>query len=89
MESQNFGNHHYGAVGKAYGLPAETLLIYAGKAQIAAGTSLPQWQKYRTTTTSTPYGGFNTSRYMLPPYGDNPRDQKWIKSGFNYYDKKH
>lgn len=89
MESQDFGNHHYGAVGKAYGLPSETLLIQAGKAQIAAGTSLPQWQKYRPTTTSTPYGGSNTSTYILPPYGDDPRDQKWIKSGFNYYDKKH
>ncbi|WP_443946593.1 RHS repeat-associated core domain-containing protein [Pedobacter sp. AW1-32] len=89
MESQDFGNHHYGAVGKAYGLPSETLLIQAGKAQIAAGTSLPQWQKYMTTTTNTPYGGSTTSRHMLPPYGDDPRDQKWIKSGFNYYDKKY
>ncbi len=88
MESQDFGNHHYGVVGRAYGFPKETLLIRAGKAQMDAGTSLPQWQNYRTTTTSTPYGT-NSSTFMLPPYGDDPRDQMWIKSGFNYYDKKY
>jgi len=89
MESQDFGNHHYGAVGRAYGLPSTTLLIQAGKAQIAAGTSLPQWQRYSTSISINPYGGSITSRYILPPYGDDPRDQKWIKSGFNYYDKKY
>jgi hypothetical protein len=24
---------------------------------------------------------------MLPPYGDNPRDQYFIKKGFEYYKK--
>ncbi|WP_431311631.1 polymorphic toxin type 44 domain-containing protein [Pedobacter albus] len=79
MEAQDIGNHHFGAVGKAYGFFTEEFMLkQAGAAQMAAGTSLPEWQKYLTTTTSTPYGTSTTIKVMLPPYGDDPRDQSWV-----------
>ncbi len=90
MESQDIGNHHFGAVSLAYGLfPSEEFILkQAGSYQIKSGTSRPEWQKYKTVQIP---GSLrmgippSTRRIMLPPYGDDPRDQSWIKSGFNYY----
>ena len=50
----------------------------------------PEWQKYETIVIPNPLGGTPIIRQgaMLPPYGDDPRDQAWIKAGFNYYKKK-
>ena len=76
MEAQDIGNHHFGAVGKAYGFfPEKFMLQQAGAAQMASGTSKPEWQIYQNTT---------STRDMLPPYGDDPRDQQWINAGFDY-----
>lgn len=70
MEAQDVGNFHYGATGEATGLFPEWFMLYqAGRAQIDDGTSKAEWQKGRFT----------------PPYGDNPRDQDWIKKGVQYY----
>lgn len=78
MESQDLGNHHFGVVGKAYGaFPEKFMLEQAGKAQMASGTSKPEWQKYGTN--------YRGGKSMIEPYGDDPRDQQWIKSGFEYY----
>ena len=90
MESQDIGNHHFGVVGKAYGMFSEEFMLrQAGEYQIKSGTSKPEWQpvikvqkdmyiehgmKVKTTET-----------IKLPPYGDDPRDQEWIKTGFQYY----
>jgi hypothetical protein len=72
----DFGNFNYGAAGLATGLFAEeTLLSEAGRAQIAAGTSKPEW-------------GYPAGRFVgqgKPPYGDDPADQEMIKRGFAYY----
>lgn len=88
MESQDIGNHHFGAVGEAYGLfPQEFMLRQAGQAQIDAGTSRPEWQKY--TMRSYPCGkelqNTCTETILQAPYGDDPRDQSWIIAGFKYY----
>jgi hypothetical protein len=48
---------------------SRTLLKKAGEAQIAAGTSRPEW--------GTPKTG--------PPYGDDPGDHELIKRGIEYY----
>lgn len=87
MEVQDIGNHHFGAVGKAFGLfPEEMMLRQAGKAQIADGTSRPEWQiNGESTVTSPTTGSSSTIRIMGSPYGDDPRDQMWIKAGFTYY----
>ena len=72
MESQDIGNFHYGVVGKGvvFGLIPEWFLLYkAGEAQINSKTSRAEWQK-----------GF-----LIPPYGDDPRDQAFIKQGFLFY----
>ena len=91
MESQDIGNHHFGAVAKAYGkFPSEEFILkQAGEAQIAAGTSRPEWQiyqeeiRYSFSKADTPRQ--YTVKVLQPPYGDDPRDQKWIKAGFKYY----
>lgn len=52
---------------------------------MAAGTSRPEWQKYETIKMPGIKPGQTFSRrVMVAPYGDDPRDQKWIKSGYNY-----
>ena len=94
MESQDIGNHHFGAVALAYGLfPSEKFILeQAGAYQIKSGTSKPEWQIYKEETrynysklgTPIPY----KVKVMQPPYGDDPRDQKWIKSGFQYFKNK-
>ena len=66
---ENYGNFNYGAVGAALGIPDEVLLRMAGYAQYSDQTSNPKW--------GNPLGG--------PPYGDDPKDQHWIKEGIRYY----
>ena len=68
---ENFGNFNYGATGHSFGFSGTFLLREAGRAQIAAGTSLPDWIR-------------NTRGNLLPPYGDDPKDQNWIKQGLEY-----
>lgn len=88
MTAQDMGNHHFGAVGKAYGFFSEEFMLkQAGEAQIAAGTSKPEWQKYDVKVIPSPVGGVVTITTPLPPYGDDPRDQQWINAGFDYYDQ--
>lgn len=87
MEPQDIGNHHYGVMGLATNVFTENmLLIEAGRAQIKSKTSKPEWIK------EVHQGGLGTRgvpshKYLLPPYGDDPRDQGWIKEGFEYYYK--
>ena len=90
MEVQDIGNHHFGVVGKAFGLFSEEFMLrQAGQAQIEDGTSRPEWQIYTEETGSivSPTGGVVLTKFrvMQPPYGDDPRDQMWIKAGFIYY----
>jgi uncharacterized protein RhaS with RHS repeats len=90
MEVQDIGNHHFGVVGKAYGLFSEEFMLrQAGQAQIDDGTSIPEWQIYKeeTITTVSPTGAVlrPTISVMQPPYGDDPRDQMWIRAGFIYF----
>ena len=91
MESQVIGNHHFGAVAKAYGLfPSEEFILkQAGEYQIKSGTSKKEWQPTKTIKKDQYIEhGMKikvTEVVKLSPYGDDPRDQKWIKSGFQYY----
>lgn len=86
----DLGNYHYGATGKAVWAFSERFLLEkAGEAQIAAGTSMPEWQKYRTWTEQViiEHGMRSTITHKeaLPPYGDDPQDQDMIQQGFKYY----
>ena len=89
MEAQDIGNHHFGVVVEAYGLfPEEFALKQAGEYQIKSGTSKPEWQRYAESVVISPTTGTSFyQRGMLSPYGDDPRDQKWIREGFEYYKK--
>ncbi len=67
---QDFGNYNFGVVAAASGLfNLPTILQQAGRAQCVAGTSNPKW--------GDPNSG--------PPYGDEPKDQRWITEGWNDY----
>ena len=87
MTAEDVGNFHFGVVGEATGIfPQEVMLRQAGAAQIRGGTSRPEWQKYGTREVNAGRGETRTVRgEMLPPYGDDPRDQEMIINGFNYY----
>ena len=86
MESQDVGNHHFGVIIAAHKIiPNEFALRKAGEYQIESGTSRPEWQRYEYIYTSPYPGVFVKNKIALSPYGDDPRDQKWIKSGFDYY----
>jgi hypothetical protein len=86
MTAEDFGNFHFGVVGKATGLfPEQFMLEQAGEAQIKSGTSRPEWQIYRTETVPIEHRGTTNVKIPLPPYGDDPLDQKMIKMGFSYY----
>ncbi|RFM32358.1 hypothetical protein DXN04_21970 [Chitinophaga silvisoli] len=66
--AQDLGNYHYGATGKAFYLFSEhTLLLEAGKAQIAAGTSMPEWQNYRIQVHNAGRGEQYEEKVPLPP----------------------
>lgn len=84
MSAEDFGNFHYGVVGKATNLFSETTLLFqAGVAQIKQGTSNPAWIIPGPAIGDMHGGG---ARVLLPPYGDDPADQKMIQNGFGYYD---
>lgn len=70
---QDFGNYNYGYAGTAMGVSPDFLLQQAGRAQIEAGTSRPEWGS------PGPFGLFGGT----PPYGDDPRDQEMIKRGIS------
>ncbi|WP_210080899.1 polymorphic toxin type 44 domain-containing protein [Pantoea endophytica] len=63
-----FGNFNFGATGRAAGIPDDILLMGAGFAQTLAGTSKSRWGKW----------------YDVPPYGDDPTDQRNIREGIEY-----
>ncbi len=67
----NFGNFHFGIVGRAAGFPKTVLERMAGWTQARAGTSLSKW--------GSPLG--------RRPYGDDPVDNFYIRSGIDYYDR--
>jgi len=67
---EDFGNFHYGAVGTAGQLSEQLLLRAAGYAQKQA----------KTQKIDHNWGYW----FWLPPYGDDPKDQKWIKMGILY-----
>lgn len=67
-EYEAFGNFNYGATGTVLGIPENVLLRAAGVAQTVAKTTLPDF--------GTWWGG--------EPFGDDPRDQYWIRKGIEY-----
>ncbi len=77
-----------GVVAKSYGIPKQIALKGAGYYQIYSGTSSPNWiaGKLMKISTMTPSGIISTSRehIMLAPYGDDPKDQHWIRQGYKY-----
>ena len=87
--AQDLGNFHYGATGRMLWFSSlDILQRFAGDAQIAAGTSTPEFNPYRyeTTTIENPNGTTQEIevRIRLWPYGDDPRDSRMIEKGYNF-----
>ncbi|WP_339455982.1 polymorphic toxin type 44 domain-containing protein [Pseudomonas sp. EA_65y_Pfl1_P120] len=59
---------NYGATGTVLGIPEHVLLRAAGVAQTFAKTTKPEFGSW--------WGG--------DPFGDDPRDQYWIRRGIEY-----
>lgn len=73
---QSLGNFNFGMTGAALGVSERTLLREAGRAQIAAKTSRPEWGTPGSRL--NPNGGTGS-------FGDDPNDQALIKRGYAYY----
>ena len=85
MSAPDVGNYHFGVVGLANDKFSETTLLkQAGQAQINSDKSKPEWQPTYTYNVRTA-DGIQQRTEMLPPYGDDPEDQKMIKEGFEFY----
>ena len=88
LNAADIGNLNFGVVAKAFGIPQNIALRGAGLYQIYSGTSNDKWLNNSLITISTmsPSGIISSSReiIMSPPYGDDPRDQHWIKEGYKY-----
>ncbi len=90
MESQDVGNHFFGIMGKATGMFSDKeLLMGAGIYQMYSGTSKSEWQKYKPQTVmimdASGYMSKMTVGVLSAPYGDDPRDQSWIREGIKYF----
>jgi len=76
---EEFGNFHYGVVGRALGLPEVVLLWAAGNNQMTTNLKM------------LIHGDLNlqpsSGNIFLPPFGDDPKDQYWIDQGYNYCSK--
>ena len=73
---EHLGNFNYGLTGKAFGFTDGQLYRNAGAAQIAAGTSRPEWGTPGNTIFGIGGAGF---------FGDDPRDQAMIRAGIDAY----
>ena len=87
MSSQDIGNMHYGRVAaSSRWCSLNIALKMAGYAQRHAGTSRPEWINYDVDIMiyQSTCGAYINYRHLLPPYGDDPADQKRIRYGYNY-----
>jgi hypothetical protein len=74
-----FGNFHFGAAGRAVGVPGPVLRQEAGRYQTQGSTANPEWG--RPGIKYLPFTGSRT-------YGDDPIDQFWITQGSRYFDER-
>jgi len=65
---ENFGNYHFGVIGRAFGFKAGILRRGAGAYQV-----------YFTNNSEKEWG----KPWQDAPYGDDPKDQIWINKGIN------
>jgi RHS repeat-associated protein len=83
-EWEDFGNFNFGYAGAAFGFTTETLLRAAGRAQQGDNPTHPCPGDPGTVLFGMPLSNGPVS-HGTPPYGDEPRDQFWIKKGIEYY----
>ena len=89
LSSDDIGNLNFGVVAKAYGMAAPFALKAAGVYQIISGTSKKDWINFNVVkrSTASPSGIYSMGIDFdfAEPYGDDPKDQMWIKRGYNLF----
>ncbi len=81
-EFEDFGNFNYGATGAALGYTEATLLRMAGWNHARNNTRRPQ----HGVAASLP--GAYVGIGGMAPFGDDPKDQYWIRQGYRYYQER-
>jgi RHS repeat-associated protein len=86
----NLANFNFGATGKAINVLfgknfIESFLL--GESFLLRGAGGAEATKYLDNFSGSLYGEAQGVPFWGAPYGDNPRDQIWIKKGFEYFDK--
>jgi Bacterial toxin 44 len=81
---ENYGNFHFGAVGRAAGFSALVIHQAAGNAQgekasTGAGSGVSQFNVAFNDAYRTSIGGSGS-------FGDDPKDYYWTSLGIDYYD---
>ena len=75
-------------VAKAFGFAENTALLEAGLYQIISGTSKLDWIRFRAASTpmASPSGYIYNGYTIIidSPFGDDPKDQYWIKEGYKF-----
>lgn len=89
-ELANYGNWHYGVVGKATSIPDIILLNEAGRNQEktrAASGGLGRDVEGHGRPYDVGFDPFLGLRLVpgISPFGDDQKDQVWIKRGMDYY----
>ena len=85
MESQDVGNHHFGAVVESnLYIPLKLALWRAGKNQREGRNRSEDWIQYKEHGFVVNGRFKSIIRVYAPPYGDDPRDQYWIIKGWDY-----
>ena len=82
---EEFGNYHFGFVAACANFSLYFALVQAGKNQIGNRRSDPKWQPRRPRrprSASSSLAVFAELTPLMWPYGDDPRDARWIEHGY-------
>jgi hypothetical protein len=86
LKYENFGNFNYGSVALAFGFSEETALRAAGFVQVLV--NIGRRAEGRQGGNPLEYGREHLFDFAgVPPFGDDQKDQEWIKQGFRYYNE--
>jgi hypothetical protein len=81
-----FGNFNYGLVTSAMGVPQDISLLAAGVYQAISRSSKADWIFPAGAESLDPTSPF-FGPFLLPPHGDDPRDQANIAFGMVFYEQ--
>ena len=85
---ENFGNFHFGIVAAAF-LAAQTPVSSPRRANTPALVPQEKRDEFALSAAGIAHirwtGGGEGMPFIIEPYGDDPKDQAWIKLGMHFY----